>query len=84
MFASSSMPSLDRCDVVLDRRGLVGGLGLFDTAKGRELLERGIVDAASYLVAVPEGAFVVVPGSRYISIGGAFRMIGASAEGAEG
>lgn len=80
MFASRFMPSFDRCYVVLDRRGRVGGWGLFDTAKVRELLDRGIVDAALYLVAVPEGGFIVFPWSRYIRVGGPFRVIGSIVE----
>lgn len=79
-FASRFMPSFDRCYVRLDRRGRIGGWGLFDTAKVRELLQRGINDGPSYLSAVPDGGFIIFPWSRYYRVFGPFRLIGSLAE----
>lgn len=80
LFASRFMPSFDRCYVVLDRRGRVGGWGLFDTAKVRELLERGRDNASSYLAAAPDGGFVVIPWSRYFRVTGPLRLFGSIIE----
>ncbi len=79
-FASRFMPSFARCYVRLDRRGSIGGWGLFDTAKVRELLQRGITDSPSYLAAVPDGGFIIFPWSRYFRVFGPFRLIGSITE----
>src|SRR5207237_6364088 len=60
-FASRFMPGFDRCHVRLERRGRIGGWGLFETGKIRELLKSGVTDGPSYLKAAPEGGFIVFP-----------------------
>lgn len=79
-FASRFMPAFDRCYVRLERRGRIGGWGLFDTAKIRELLRRGVTDGPSYLAAAPEGGFIVLPWSRYFHVFGPLRLIGSITE----
>lgn len=79
-FASRFMPSFDRCYVRLERRGRIGGWALFDTAKVRELLQRGITNGPSYLATTPDGGFIIFPWSRYFRVYGPFRLIGSIME----
>ena len=79
-FASRFMPAFDRCYVRLERRGSIGGWGLFDTVKIRELLRRGVTDGPSYLAAAPDGGFIVFPWSRYFHVFGPLRLMGSIIE----
>lgn len=79
-FASRFMPAFDRCYVRLERRGSIGGWGLFDTAKIRELIRRGVTDGPSYLTATPDGGFIVFPWSRYFHVFGPLRLMGSIIE----
>jgi len=78
--ATRFMPTFDRCYVQLQRRGRIGGWGLFETAKVRELLRQGVTEAAPYLAAAPDMAFVVFPFSRYFHVGHPLRLIGSIVE----
>jgi hypothetical protein len=80
VFASRLMSSFERCYVRVDRRGGIGGWGLFETTKARELLGRGVPDGPSYLDAVPEGGFVILPLYRHFHISGPLRLIGSILE----
>jgi len=78
--ATRFMPTFDRCYIQLQRRGRIGGWGLFETAKVRELLQQGITDSAPYLAAAPDTGFVVFPLSRHFRVGHSLRVIGSIVE----
>jgi hypothetical protein len=80
VFASRFMPAFDRCYVRLARRGRIGGWGLFETAKVRELLQQGVADGPSFLNAVPGTGFIVFPLCRYFKVAGPLRLIGSIIE----
>jgi hypothetical protein len=74
VFASRFAPSFDRCYVMLDRRGRIGGWGLFETKKVRELF--GADEAGAYIEGLSEAAFVVMPLWRHFRVGRVLRLVG--------
>jgi hypothetical protein len=78
--AARFMPTFDRCNVQLQRRGRMGGWGLFEIPKVQELLQRGVTEAAPYLAAAPEMGFMVFPLFRHFRVGHPLRVIGSIVE----
>lgn len=78
--AARFMPTFDRCNVQLQRRGRMGGWGLFEISKVQELLQRGVTEAAPYLAAASEMGFMVFPLFRHFRVGQPLRLIGSIVE----
>jgi hypothetical protein len=78
--AAGLMPRFDRYYVRLERRGVTAGWGLFDGAKVRELLKKGIDYGPAYLAATQPPGFVVFPALGRFHVPARLRIIGSIAE----
>jgi hypothetical protein len=80
ILAAALMPSFDRYFVRVERRGAVGGWGLFDGAKVRELLRTGTDFGPDYLDATKPGGFVIFPALGRFRIPRPLRVVGSIVE----
>jgi len=78
--AAGLMPGFDRYYVRLNRRGVTAGWGLFDGAKVRELLKKGIDYGPAYLDATQAPGFIVFPALGRLRVPARLRIFGSIAE----
>jgi len=78
--AAALMPRFDRYYVRLSRRGVTAGWGLFDGAKVRELLKKGIDHGPAYLAATQPPGFIVFPALGRFRVPARLRIFGSIAE----